>query len=69
MFCKTNICREEGLPYAVYIPTREEIKPQEEICNTTGSEPVYILPTVFYPQSFIFTPTTVRLSTLSSGMT
>jgi len=50
------------------IPT-QEIEPQEEIHNTTGSEPLYILPTVFYLQSYSNRPTTVHLSTLSSGMT
>jgi len=50
------------------IPT-QEMEPQEEIHKTTGSEPLYILPTVFYLQSYSFRPTTVHLSTLSSGMT
>lgn len=50
------------------IPT-QEMEPQEEIHNTTGSEPLYILPSVLYLQSYSFRPTTVHLSTLSSGMT
>ena len=47
----------------------QEMEPQEEIRKTTGSEPRYILPTVFYLQSYSCRPTTVHLSTLSSGMT
>jgi len=50
------------------IPTWE-MEPQEEIRNTTGSEPLYILPTVFYLQSYSFRLTTVHLSTFASGMT
>lgn len=50
------------------VPT-QEMEPQEEIRNTTGSEPLCILPAVFYLQSHSFRLTTVQLSTVSSGMT
>jgi hypothetical protein len=70
-FCPTATLAEkwDGNMQPIYMLTCQEMEPQEEICDTTGRQSVYILPTIFYLQSYIFRPTTVHLPVfLSSGM-